>query len=318
MIPSNRSTRFRTAKRGWVNNWFNNTLLSRLDDKLNGAIVLVMQRLHEDDLTGMLLRSSNEWTVLNLAAIAEQEQTIQIGAGESHTRRVGDVLHPEREPKSVLDSMRSQLGADTFAAQYQQAPVPPRGAMIKRDWVRRYDQLPARTSSSQVIQSWDTASKEGEQNDYSACTTWLFHEKKYYLIHVLRDRFDYPTLKARAIAYAREHKAGRILIEDIGVGTALVAELKNAGVAATGVRPEHDKRTRMSIQSGKFESGHVLFPNHAPWLADLETELFAFPNARYDDQVDSIGQALADRTSENVWTEVHSRNFIRGLESLRW
>ena len=143
---------------------------------------------------------------------------------EYHIRRAGDVLHAERLPRSVLDRIRSQQ-PEIFAAQYQQAPVPPGGLMIKREWVRRYDEPPARTSSSQVIQSWDTASKTGGESDWSVCTTWLYHENKYYLIDVLRGRFDFPTLRERAIAYARAHKADKILIEDTGVGTALVAEL---------------------------------------------------------------------------------------------
>jgi predicted phage terminase large subunit-like protein len=291
------------SKREWVNHWFSNTLVSRLDDKVNGAIVIVMQRLHPDDLTGMLLRTSDEWTLLNLPAIAEQEETIQIGADKYHIRHVGEVLHAEREPRSVVDRIRSQIGPDIFAAQYQQAPNPPGGLMIKRDWVLRYDQLPARASSSYVIQSWDTASKEGGQNDWSVCTTWLLHENKYFLIDVVRGRFDYPTLKARAISHARVHKPAKILIEDAGVGTALVRELQNAGLSAIAAKPEHDKKIRMSIQSGKFQSGRVFWPNQAPWLPDLEAEVFTFPNARHDDQVDSISQALAHEMSGSIWNE---------------
>ena len=148
--------------------WYFNTLLSRLDDKQNGAIVLVMQRLHEDDLAGVLLRGSDEWTVLSLPAIAERDEQIPIGNGQFYCRRAGDVLHPEREPRDVLESLRAQIGAENFAAQYQQQPMTPGGAMIKRAWVRRYDQLP---KSGLIIQSWDVANKQGEENDYSACTT---------------------------------------------------------------------------------------------------------------------------------------------------
>jgi predicted phage terminase large subunit-like protein len=304
------------SRREAVNNWFSNTLLSRLDDARTGAIIVVMQRLHIDDLTGILLRSSDDWTVLNLPAIAEQEQRIQIGENRYHLRRVGDLLHPERQPKYALDLLRSQIGADTFAAQYQQTPNSPGGVMIKREWVRRYDQPPARDSSSQVIQSWDTASKGGGQNDWSVCTTWLHHEKKYCLIDVLRGRFDYPTLKARAIAHAGEYKPNKILIEDMGVGTALVAELQKAGFAAIGVKPEHNKLTRMSIQSAKFEGGRVLFPNHASWLADLEAELFAFPHSSHDDQVDSIAQALAHEISGYGWNQKSLDNLNRAVEWL--
>lgn len=164
-------------KREHVNRWFANTLISRLDDKLNGAIIIVMQRLHVDDLCGAVLkRVDHEWTVLNLPAIAEQDETILIGEKRFHLRQAGDVLHPEREPMAVLERIRGQVGSDVFAAQYQQRPVPPGGVMIKRDSIRRYDQPPTRTASSLVVQSWDTATKAGGENDYLVCTIW-FQEK---------------------------------------------------------------------------------------------------------------------------------------------
>ena len=274
-------------------------MLSRLDDKQNGAIVLVMQRLHEDDPAGVLLRSSEKWTVVSLPAIAEQDEQIPIGNGQIHVRRAGDVLHPEREPREVLESLRAQLGAETFAAQYQQQPVAPGGAMIRRSWVRRYDQLP---KSGLIIQSWDVANKQGEENDYSVCTTWLIHEHRYYLIDVLRGRFDFPTLRTRVSEHAKLHKASHILIEDAGFGTALIQELKGAHCSAIAVKPEYDKKIRMAIQSAKFENGQVFFPMVAPWLRDLEDELFAFPNGRHDDQVDSISQALGHK-SPSGWTD---------------
>src|SRR5215203_5551382 len=93
----------------------------------------------------------------------------------SSERVPGEVLWPKREPLSVLDMYRLQLGSDIFSAQYQQEPMPPEGAMIKRNWVQRYSTLPARTGRSRLIQSWDTASKGGAENDWSACTTWLYH-----------------------------------------------------------------------------------------------------------------------------------------------
>jgi predicted phage terminase large subunit-like protein len=300
------------SKRERTNDWFNNTLLSRLDDKLAGAIILVMQRLHLDDLCGTISRASNEWTLLNLPAIAEHDETILIGPNKHHVRREGEALQPKREPQSVLETIRSQQGADTFAAQYQQNPTPPGGALIKRAWVCRYDRLPASDSSSLILQSWDTASKEGGENDFSVCTTWLIHQDKYYLIDVVRGRFNYPTLKARAMWHARAFKANKILIEDTGVGSALVPEMQNAGFSAIAVRPERDKLTRMSVESAKIEGGRFFLPNQATWLAEFESELFAFPNVHHDDQIDSISQALAHALSECRWNE----RSLRGLASL--
>jgi predicted phage terminase large subunit-like protein len=296
-----------------VRDWYFNTLLSRLDDKQNGAIVLVMQRLHEDDLAGVLLRGSNEWTVLSLPAIAEQDEQIAIGNGQLHCRHADDVLHPERVPREVLESLR-ELRAETFAAQYQQQPVAPDGALIKRAWVRRYDQL---SKSGQIIQSWDVANKQGEENDYSVCTTWLVHENKYYLIDVLRGRFDFPTLRTKVSEHAKLHKASQVLIEDTGFGTALIQELKTAHFSIIPVKPEHDKKIRMSIQCAKFESGRVFFPKEAPWLADLEAELFAFPRGRHDDQVDSISQALGHK-SPALWTKASLEGYSNLMTAFYW
>ena len=121
---------------------------------------------------------------------------------------------------------------------------------------------------------------------------------------MLRGRFDYPTLKALAISHADKHKCGTILIEDAGVGTALVKELQQAGRSVIAVKPERSKLTRMSVQSGKFANGQVFFPAEAPpWRRDLESELFAFPFARHNDQVDSISQALAYETSGSEWSD---------------
>jgi predicted phage terminase large subunit-like protein len=214
-----------------------------------------------------------------LPAIAEEDERIPIGNDKFHYRRAGDPLHPEREPMSVLESLRAQLGPDIFAAQYQQRPVAPGGAMIKREWIRRYDELP-RPPSRHIIQSWDIASKEGEENDWSVCTTWLICENRYYLVDVMRGRFDYPTLKARVTSHAELHSPSTILIEDAGVGIALIQDLRDASFSVVPVKPEHDKRIRMSIQSAKFESGRVFFPEKASWLADLESELLAFPRGR--------------------------------------
>ena len=283
------------TKRNAANEWFKNTLLSRLDDKRTGAIIIVMQRVHMDDLTGFVTSQSEEWQVLNLPAITEIDEVIPISDAKVHRRRVGEALSPEREPLSVLENLKAQLGSDAFSAQYQQMPVPPGGAMIKRDWIKRYAELPLQRERSLILQSWDTASKGGPENDFSVCTTWcISRERRWYLMDVWRKRVDYPELKAAVRSLASRHAVQRVLVEDAGAGIALVQELLGEVDGILAVKPDRDKITRMSVVSSKFESGLVFLPERAPWLADFEAELFAFPGSRHDDQCDSVSQALTD------------------------
>ena len=153
------------TQRNSLNQWFSNTLISRLDNKQRGVIIVVMQRVHMDDLSGFLAGSSSEWTVLSLPAISEIEERVPIGDGRFYHRAIGEALHPTYESLATLRKLQQTLGSDVFAAQYQQCPVPPGGAMIKRDWLRYYDEAPERTLRAKVIQSWDTAAKDGAQND---------------------------------------------------------------------------------------------------------------------------------------------------------
>jgi predicted phage terminase large subunit-like protein len=285
------------VKRSTANQWFSNTLLSRLDDKRTGAIVVVMQRVHIDDLTGFLLEQS-DWDVLSLSAIADSEEMIPTWAGQKYRRRLGEALSPEREPIDVLEALKLQIGSDAFSAQYQQMPAPPGGAMIKRDWIIRYAQWPAAAERLFTLQSWDTANKGGPENDWSVCTTWIMTRKKqWYLVDVWRRRVDYPALKAAVQTLAEQWRARRVLVEDAGAGTALVQELRGAVSGIIAVKPEGDKVSRMAVASAKFEARQVMLPERAPWLADLEAELFVFPGSRHDDQCDSISQALLDKNS---------------------
>ncbi len=287
---------FSEAKRNGANQWFTNTLLSRLDDKRTGAIVIVMQRVHMDDLTGFLTEQSDEWEILNLPAIAEHDETIQGWNGELHFRGAGEVLSPEREPLYVLEALKTQIGGDAFSAQYQQLPVPPGGAMIKRHWIVRYKKLPPMSERLMILQSWDTANKGGPQNDWSVCTTWVLASKmRWFLVDVWRGRVDYPALKATVEAQAKKWGARRVLIEDAGAGTMLVQELRARVPGIIGVRPDGDKVSRMAVASAKFEAGQALLPERARWLADFESELFAFPGVKHDDQCDSVSQALLDK-----------------------
>lgn len=278
-----------------VNDWFDGTLFSRLNNKEDGVIILIMQRLHMDDLAGHLLERGG-WELLSLPAEAEvlEEFTYDTPAGPMrHLRQPGDLLHPEREPKAVLDELRKNLGEYGYAGQYQQAPYPAGGAMVKESWLMTYgpDQLPKRFE--QVVMSWDTANKASELADYSVCTIWGYISPHIYLLNVLRKKLDYPNLKKVIKDLTAQFRPTKILIEDKASGTQLIQELRQDGVhVVEGVKPEGDKVMRMNAQTGFFEQGRVLLPEQAPWLEEYRKELISFPKAKHDDQVDSTAQAL--------------------------
>jgi predicted phage terminase large subunit-like protein len=292
--------------------WFDGTALSRLNNKEKGIIIIVMQRLHQDDLVGHVLEQG-DWEVLNFPAIAEEDErhVIETIFGtRTFTRKAGEALHPQRESLESLKRTREVVGEYTFLSQYQQAPVPKGGAMIKTDWLKYYapGQLPQ--SFIYTLQSWDTANKSGELNDYSVCTTWGVVGGKYYLLDVFRRRLDYPDLKRAVWEQARRYRNPKVLIEDKGSGTQLIQELKREGLLY--IRPylpptNTDKIVRLFAQSHHFESGRVLLPSSASWLDDYRRELTSFPGSKHDDQVDSITQALhymASNTSLEVWAKL--------------
>jgi predicted phage terminase large subunit-like protein len=281
-------------RRNGLNQWFSNTLMSRLDNKETGAIIVVMQRVHMDDLSGFLSNSSDDWEVLSLPAIAEVEEAIPIGNGRFHHRQVGEALHPALESLETIRKQQQIMGPDVFAAQYQQSPVPPGGAMIKRAWLRYHEEVPERTYYAKVIQSWDTAAKDGAQNDWSVCTTWLVVDEQFYLLDLTRGRYEYPQLRDTAVALAERFSPDEILIEEASTGIALAQEMNQTHSYYINPIPvDRDKIGRLYVQQAKFAAGRVHFPRGAPFLAELEAELLAFPQARTDDQVDSISQALA-------------------------
>ena len=181
--------------------------------------------------------------------------------------------------------------------------------MVKRDWIVRYVDLPPPSERRLTLQSWDTASKGGPDNDWSVCTTWILtRQNRWYLVDVWRRRVDYPALKTAVQALAKHWKARRVLVEDAGAGTSLVQELRGRVSGIIAVKPVGDKVSRMAVASAKFEAGEMLLPQSALWLADLEAELFTFPGSRHDDQCDSISQALLDE----------STSFMTSLTPAEW
>jgi hypothetical protein len=222
------------TQRKSVNDWYDHSLLTRLNDKKTGSIILIMQRLHEDDLVGHVLQQEN-WKVLKFPAIAEEKEfhVVDTSYGRrTFTRQPGDALHPEREPLEVLAVLREIQGEYNFSGQYQ-APSPLGGGLIKTQWFKTYTSQDAPSEFELVFQSWDTANKSSELSDYSVCTTWGMLKNHLYLLHVLRSRLDYPDLRRAVKQQAEIYKAKNILIEDKASGTQLIQDLRADGMHGT-------------------------------------------------------------------------------------
>src|SRR3984893_15846899 len=144
------------SRRKAVNEWYDHTLLSRLNDKAQGCIIIIMQRLHQDDLVGHVVEQE-EWKVLSFPAIAEADETHLIEnllRRRLFKREAGDILHPERESAVTLAHIRQTIGEYNFSAQYQQNPTPVGGAMVKRAWLQYYEPDQRPEQFSQTVQSW--------------------------------------------------------------------------------------------------------------------------------------------------------------------
>jgi predicted phage terminase large subunit-like protein len=279
------------AVRDEVRAWYDNTLITRLNNKATGIILSIQQRLHEDDLPAHMLQKG--YPHLNLPSIAEQEYSIPIGEGRFHHRKVGDLLNPERESQAVLNQLLRDLGRANFAAQHQQDPVAPEGNMIRMEWFGTYYEAPERHSFLKVVQSWDTGMTSGPKSDFSVCTTWGFERDqcKWYLLDVFREQLEYPDLKRAVIRLRRRWQADAVLIEKAGSGMSLWQEFRTSGpFQPIMIQPIQSKEERFNGCLAEVEAGHLLLPADALWLVAFRSELKAFPSGRYDDQADSFSQ----------------------------
>jgi predicted phage terminase large subunit-like protein len=284
------------ARRATANDWFTNTLLSRLNNQETGVVIVVMQRVHLDDLVGNLI-AADGWELLSLPAFAEEDEAISATSAlgpVTFRRRKGEVLHSARLSRERLSAIRTEIGPYNFAGQYQQNPVPIEGNMVRRSWFKRFPAASPPVCTG-IVQSWDTANKAGELNDYSVCTTWGIYDRTYYLLDVFRQRLEFPDLLRAVTSQAEKLSANTILIEDKASGTQLIQELQRQ--ARFNVRPIEpppgtDKVMRLHLHTATFEAGRVFLPDDAPWVETYINELTGFPGMKHDDQVDSTTQAL--------------------------
>jgi predicted phage terminase large subunit-like protein len=301
-IKDSEEARSEAIRKG-LQEWYASTAYTRLTP--NGAVVIIQTRWHEDpvlreargatprayspcaagahDLAGWLSREHKEenWDVFSMPAIAETDDGF---------RKAGEALWPERFPAQLLSEIRLAVGSAVWAALYQQKPAAATGQVFKREWWQYYRALP---EFKRVCQSWDTAFKRGSENDYSVCTTWGIGQNGYFLLDLWRSREEFPELKRQVIALGARWKPSEILIEDKASGQSLLQELqRDTALAIRPIKVDVDKLARAQAATPTIEAKRVFLPESAPWLAQFVDEHAAFPNAAFDDQVDSSTQFL--------------------------
>ncbi len=264
-----------------VIDWFSTTMESR-KNRPDTPIIVIMQRLHEHDLSGWLLSGGNgeKWEHLNIPA--------ETAAGES--------FWPEQFP---WDDLKRKEAANryVYAGQYMQNPAPVGGGIFKDEWWQYYDAAP--TFKWRGIYA-DTAMKTKEQNDYSVFQCWgVTDNGKAYLLDMIRGKWEAPELLAQARAFWNKNKAGastlrHMKVEDKASGTGLIQTLKREGVPVLPIQRSIDKVTRAMDAAPSIEAGHVYLPRNASFISDLLTEATQFPNAAHDDTLDPLMDAISD------------------------
>lgn len=292
-----------------VNNWYRSTLLSRLNNKETGCIIVIMQRLHEDDLSGYLLEKEAGWHHLKIPAIAEEDETWNLSNGSIITRIKGDVICSAQLSKTTLEQFQRSMGSVVFEGQYQQNPAPMEGAIIKTRWFKYYTQA-EQPNFKRIVISWDTANKVKETSAYSACCIFgVTASKQYYLLHVYRERLELPSLFKKVKEVYEQYKkqysiSVDLLIEDAASGIQIIQLLKDEGFYCIPIKPSSDKLSRFKGAAVFVERGDVFVPKtKQSWWPEFENELRRFPNSKYKDQADSFSQVFTPykRFSAGTW-----------------
>jgi len=271
--------------------WWDQAMSMRLNDPKTGRRVIVMQRLHANDMSAHVLAQGG-WEHLNLPMEYEPDRHCVTSIGWADPRKdEGDLLWPERIGTTELERFKRDLGSFGYAGQFQQRPAPKEGGTFKLEWMRhRYRELP---KMQRIVQTVDSAFKEGVASDYSVIATWGSDGVDFYLMHIWRGRVAFPELiTAIKDQFARFHPQA-VCIEDKASGQSAIQVLRQqTHLPVIAVPADGSKENRADMVSPLFEAGKVKLPEAAEWLSAWIDEHVNFPKAAHDDQVDSTSYAL--------------------------
>lgn len=283
--------------------WFTADFMTRLLP--NSPIFIVSTRWHSDDLCGRMEKLTLDpdykgipWKVINLPAIADTDD-------DPLGRKMGDPLWPDYYDREFLDNLMATLPPKTWNSLYMGKPSDLTGGVVNADMFARYDDLPrtitdpvtgaVKNTVKKITLSVDTASKTKERNDFTAITVWIqeTESNKHYLAEVVRKRLEFDDMCKEIDRLASKWKVNEILVEDKGSGTQYIQVRKGRTYyPITPITPKGDKEFRFDGIIPMLSTGMALLPKRAQWLPEYEAELIAFPNGKFDDQVDSTSQYL--------------------------
>lgn len=311
-------------RRDDVWDWWESTAASRreidLATGLDPITLVVMTRWHEDDLLGRLLaQEPGEWEVINFPLIATDDDVLG--------RVEGDVLWPRRHTKRSARKLQRGTTPYWFHALYQGQPRPDDGGIVKRSWIRYFDQHPNRELFDETgwpkrelakggRGSWDCAFKDTDGSDYVVGGAWYRHQADRFLVDVDKAKRDFTVTCADVEVFHPELR--KVLVEDKANGPAVlnVLQRKRRGLVPFDPGEHGSKEARLHAVAPTFHSGNVWLPRpvvpsrsdppltsgrpiaRAEWVADYIAELTTFPKATHDDQVDMTTQALLDMESK--------------------
>ena len=275
-----------------IRDWFDTTFYTRQEP--NATIILLQTRWHHDDLAGYLQNEhSDSWEVINLPAIAEENDPLG--------RSVGDALCPQRYDIEALTAIKEGISDQHWLSLYQQRPTRAGGELIKREWWKYYDLVP--TNITHRVQFWDTAQKPGLTNDYSVCATWGKAHDGYYLLDLFRKKLEAPDLEQAVIQQFSKWRPHAVQIEDKSSGSSIIQYLRrNTQIPILAYNPgQKDKQLRAIEATPLIRSGKCFLPRQAAWLSDFLVEHEQFPNTLHDDQVDVTSQMADYFTNLNTY-----------------
>lgn len=291
------------AERTTANNWIDATLRSRLNDPATGAIILVMQRLHQLDPTGFLLEQEpGIWTHVRIPLEAEEDESWEYPISKRVVKRkAGEVLMPERFPPATVEQLRSRRLV--FAGQYQQRPAPIEGNLIKRNEVRYYGGIDPRTGQpdeklpdnfDRTILSVDCSFKDSVASDYVCISVIGIKGRRRYVLNIVNQHLEAAATEAEIHRQRDTYRpVNAVLVEDKANGPAVIQRLKVNIPGVIEINPLGGKTARMFAAAPEWQAGDWFLSRNASWTEPFIEQITTFPACRHDDMADAMSQASA-------------------------